>query len=159
LDGDLRKGLKKSMSYANICIRALVLCMLTMKVAQAEELCFKEAGQRYNISPILLEAIAFQESGLDPLALNAANRNGTFDIGIMQINSSWFDELEAFGIRAENLWQPCLNIHVGAWILAQEIERFGYTWQAVGAYNAKDLVKQNVYVEKIINNLKRFTHQ
>ena len=54
----------------------------------------------------------------------------------MQINSSWFDQLEGYGIRETDLANPCINIQVGAWILRQEVDRYGYSWEAIGAYYA-----------------------
>ena len=83
----------------------------------------------------LLAAIAHVESGFNPRAVNR-NVNGTHDIGLMQINSSWFGVLAKHGVSHADLFDPCVNAHVGAWILAQNVARFGYTVQAVGAYNA-----------------------
>ncbi len=54
----------------------------------------------------------------------------------MQINTFWLAPLARHGIGERDLFEPCVSIHVGAWILAHEIRRFGYTWEAVGAYNA-----------------------
>jgi len=103
---------------------------------EVERSCWVEAGLRYSINPALLVAIAQQESSLNPEAINVSNRNGSRDIGLMQINSLWFKRLKAHGITETDLYDPCLNIHIGAWILAQQIEIFGNTWEAVGAYNA-----------------------
>jgi soluble lytic murein transglycosylase-like protein len=99
-----------------------------------EENCWVAASQRYGVDAWLLYSIAQQESSLNPRALNR-NKDGTFDIGIMQINSSHLTTLAGFGIRAEHLWEPCLNIQVGAWILADSIRQFGPNWNAVGGYN------------------------
>lgn len=99
-----------------------------------EENCWVAASQRYRVDAWLLYAIAQQESSLNPRALNR-NKDGTFDIGVMQINSSHLPTLAGFGIRAEHLWEPCLNIQVGAWILADSIRQFGPNWNAVGGYN------------------------
>jgi len=97
--------------------------------------CFAAAAERFGIASSLLLAIARQESGFDPLA-EGRNRDGSRDIGIMQINTWWLPRLARYGLEEKHLWEPCTNVFVGAWILAGNIARYGYTWDAVGAYNA-----------------------
>ena len=58
-------------------------------------------------------------------------------MGIMQINSGWRRKLAAAGIRWKDVVQlPCVNIHVGAWVLANNFSQKGVNWYSVGAYNA-----------------------
>lgn len=98
--------------------------------------CFVSAGQRYRIDPLLLYAIAQVESNLNPSAINR-NRNGSIDYGLMQVNSLHLPRLKAMGIDEQRLLsEPCLSVDAGASILAGMIDRHGYTWTAVGAYNA-----------------------
>ena len=89
--------------------------------------CWQNAGERYNVSPQLLHAIARVESGLDPMAVNHSHRQrtGTYDIGLMQINSSHLQRLAKYGIEQHHLFDPCINIHVGAWLLADQFSRHG----------------------------------
>jgi len=112
--------------------------------------CFKEAGAIYRVSPQLLWAIAKVESSFNPSAVNR-NANGSYDYGLMQINSSWMKVL------GEELWaflgDPCLNVKVGAWILAQCMKRHGQTWEAVGCYNATSPDKRAKYAWKIYSSL------
>ncbi|MGR3964202.1 transglycosylase SLT domain-containing protein [Pseudomonas sp. 910_23] len=103
---------------------------------QALAYCWDEAASRYDLEPELLQAIADVESGSRAQAINYANRNGTRDIGLMQINSIHLPRLLKQGITEERLLsEPCLSVQVGASILAEFIQRFGYNWMAVGSYN------------------------
>ncbi|WP_175885496.1 transglycosylase SLT domain-containing protein [Burkholderia sp. BCC0044] len=98
--------------------------------------CFSLAGERHDIDPLLLVAIAEIESSMNPRAFNR-NRNGTYDLGLMQINSTHLPRLSKAGITKRQLIEePCTAIDTGASILAGFVERHGYTWNAVGAYNA-----------------------
>ncbi len=91
---------------------------------------------RYHIDPIELAAHACVESHLNPDAIHV-NANGTEDLSVMQINSGHLQRLAQYGItRAALMNDACLNINIGAYILAGQKARFGDTWEATGAYNA-----------------------
>lgn len=116
--------------------------------------CFEEAGELYGISPLLLHAIAGVESNFNPNAFNR-NSNGSYDFGIMQINSFWAKEI---GMRSWlTLGDPCANIKTGAWVLSRCIERYGYTWEAVGCYNARSPQKRVVYANRVYKKLKELS--
>ncbi|ALV06806.1 transglycosylase-like protein with SLT domain [Roseateles depolymerans] len=125
---------------------------LTPAMAQ----CFEWASARFGMSAHLLYAIALQESGLNPRAVNR-NTNGSQDIGLMQINSSWGPTLLRYGIRPTDLWDPCTNIFVGAWILGDNIVRMGPTVAALGAYNARDPIKREAYARRVLERLHRLS--
>lgn len=118
------------------CKGAIVLAMLAGICTSARAECWFDAGQRHDIDPLLLYSIAKVESSLNPTAINR-NRNGTYDIGLMQINSTHLPRLNKAGITREQLLNDsCTSVMAGAQILSEFISRHGYTWEAVGAYNA-----------------------
>ncbi|WP_188052855.1 lytic transglycosylase domain-containing protein [Vibrio harveyi] len=102
--------------------------------------CFDEEGQYYNVSPDLLRAIAQVESSLDPGAYNenknAVGKITSRDFGLMQINSSWFSKLADLNVNEQNVYDPCFNVSLGAWVLSTNFATHGYNWNSVGTYNA-----------------------
>lgn len=129
---------------------ALVIASFWAPATFAYDYCFDDAAAIYGVQASLLRAIAQQESSLKPRAIHY-NSNGTYDFGVMGINSGWYKKL------GKALWDqladPCTNINVGAWILADCVKSHGYTWEAVGCYNAKSLDKKKVYANKIYKKL------
>ena len=74
-------------------------------------------------------SIALEENpSLNPLAVNE-NENGTFDRGIMQLNSSWF---------TGNWQDPETNIRAGCALLRELMNRPGINtfWAVALCYNA-----------------------
>lgn len=126
----------------------LVVATLTWPARADMDACVKQAARRYQVDERLIHAIIQVESSGNPSALNR-NANGSEDIGPMQINSSWLPVLGRYGIQRHHLYDPCTNVHVGAWVLAGNIVRYGYTWRAVGAYNARSHAKREGYVAKV----------
>lgn len=85
---------------------ALALACLASSPAQA---CWHEVASWYGINVHLLYAIAKTESNLNPNAINKGNKNGSYDIGLMQINSAGCRRCASTGQRGEiegSLRQP-----------------------------------------------------
>jgi soluble lytic murein transglycosylase-like protein len=146
--------------------RLLSVLAVSFAATDSHAFCFAEAANRLQVDANLLMAIAKVESNLSPNAINT-NKNGSIDVGLMQINSQHFKSLEKFNITEGALMEPCVNVHVGAWILARTIKEHGATWRAVGAYNAgsrSDREEQrSIYASKVLKALnekpsKRPTH-
>lgn len=131
--------------------RLLLLLLILSQSALAN--CWDKAAHYYHVDPYLIYAIANVESGMNPYAVGT-NHDGTHDVGLMQINSSHFAELERHGISERRLMtEPCTSIMVGASILSGMINVYGYNWEAVGAYNAgikkENYPKRMVYAHKV----------
>jgi soluble lytic murein transglycosylase-like protein len=135
--------------YKCFFLSALAIFSIQATAQTLHHNCFVQAGDLYKVDYRLLKAIGIVESGLRTNAVNS-NSNKSEDVGIMQINSFWFPKLSQFGIdRTKLMTDACVNIHVGAWILAQNMRQLGNTWNAVGAYNARNPEKRVIYVNKV----------
>lgn len=137
---------------------ALIVCLMG---STAQAFCFAEAAQRYSVSEPLLRAIAQQESSMNPSAVHhnikKPGKAQTRDIGLMQINSDHLPKLARYGIHEKDLFEPCTNVHIGAWVLAGAFKKYGPTWRAVGAYNAGFLpnaeLTRSLYAQQIARRL------
>jgi len=155
-------------------LKVLVFFLLgavVAKPAHAEQVLpmdsmFQEAAQFWSVPVAWTRAIADVESGSNPWSLNiegkgyrlpskekavamakhAEAEGSSFDSGIMQVNNFW---LKKYGIPLEAAFDPLANIYLGSWILKQEIDRHGQTWEAVGAYHSPNESKGRRYAEMV----------
>lgn len=140
---------------ANSWAICVLLALSMAPVAHAA--CFEQAAHRYDVPANLLKAIALQESSGRPQAVNR-NPNGTYDLGLMQINSAWLPTLKRHGITVQHLFDPCVSTLVGAWILSDNFARLGYNTQGLGAYNAVSPHKREIYARQVLRRLEQVSH-
>lgn len=103
--------------------------------ASAQASCWDQASNAYGIPVSVLKAVAKTESAFNPKARHQNEKGLGYDIGFMQINSAWLPTLAKYGIDEIALNDACTNLNVGAWILANNARRLGWSWDAIGAYN------------------------
>ncbi|ACZ13017.1 lytic transglycosylase domain-containing protein [Sulfurospirillum deleyianum] len=76
-----------------------------------------------------------------------------FDMGIMQINSIHKPMLDRANISLYDLFDPKVNIQVGAYILATCFAKHKNNKDAINAYNGK--IKDNPYSAKVFKEFKK----
>jgi soluble lytic murein transglycosylase-like protein len=136
----------------------VLICADAAAETSDEQRCI-EASARYNrLPPALLLAIRRQEAGR--VGLWRGNADGSYDYGVMQINSRWLPKMEARGYTAQALvYDACASIAAGAWILAQALAAHGSWdrrdaaarayWLAVGDYHSKTPALNRAYAERV----------
>lgn len=127
---------------------AIIAAGAWLACANARADCFDEAAKYQKVNPLILRAIAWQESRNRPDALNR-NLNGSTDYGLMQINSVHLPALSRYGIGRDTLMEPCKSVYIAAWHLRQKMDRYGNTWQAVGAYHSETPALRDKYAKQI----------
>lgn len=115
--------------------------------------CIRSASIKSNIPEYLLFAIADHESGLNPHVVNK-NKNGTLDIGLMQINTVHLPFFIKVGGKIEQLLDPCINALMGAYLLKKEIDTYGMNAYAIGRYHSATPVYRERYSAAICNRLR-----
>lgn len=123
---------------------------------------FVDAGKHFKLDPRILWAIAYKESRHNPNIVSKPNTNGTYDIGIMQINSSHLAWLERdFNITKNDLFNPRVNIYTGAMILRKCFNKHGANQNGITCYNGRIL--GNNYGKDVLaifeKNQRRFKKQ
>ncbi|WP_321899794.1 lytic transglycosylase domain-containing protein [Paraburkholderia heleia] len=132
---------------------AALAMLCTASPARAD--CFDDAAAYHRVNPLVLRAIAWQESHDHGDAVHS-NADGSIDYGLMQINSIHLPVLANYGITSRTLMDPCKNLYIAAWHLRHQINRFGNTWQAVGAYHSTTPALRDQYARQIIAILRRW---
>jgi soluble lytic murein transglycosylase-like protein len=126
---------------AFIVLLAGLMISVSARANQTE--CVELAAAKYGLPISLVDAILEVEGGQVGQAVR--NDNGTEDLGPMQINTVWLPRLATYGITREQLQNDrCINILVGSWILAQQLETAKHMegpverriWWGIGAYNS-----------------------
>ncbi|RKP59341.1 lytic transglycosylase domain-containing protein [Pararobbsia silviterrae] len=133
-----------------------VIALLSVSLAQnAHADCFDEAAAYQHVNPFVLRAIAWRESHNRGDAVHK-NDNGSTDYGLMQINSIHLPTLSQYGISSETLMEPCKNVYIAAWHLRHQMNKYGNTWQAVGAYHSATPALRDAYAREIIAILEKW---
>lgn len=111
--------------------------------------CVNQAAETYAVPADLILAIIFVEGGRNGIAM--ANKNGSFDYGVMQINSSWLPEVADKGSSSYRLqFDACHNVMVGTWILKKNIKSNSNLMQAIGNYHSHTPALNQRYAKQVL---------
>ena len=110
--------------------------------------CMQTASEIVGVPRIALELIYRMEGGRR--GQSVMNKNGTVDMGPMQINSWWMRKLSEAGFtQAEIRDDICTNVHVSAWILKQEVKRSSDLAEAIARYHSPTPEHQLRYISRV----------
>lgn len=104
---------------------------------QERVLCSITAAIKYEIPANILLAIAEKEGGKPGQWVN--NRNGTYDVGSMQFNTSYLQDLSKYGITAEHVARVgCYAYDLAAWRVRLHIRNDkGDIWTKAANYHSR----------------------
>lgn len=120
--------------------------------------CLMLASQTYNMPPEVLFSIYSIEGGKTGQIVGP-NKNGSYDIGPMQINTIWLPELaEIWGVDKNTAYKwvrydTCTNVGVSAWILRKHYDETGSMSKAISQYHSRTPHIGKAYKNKVVKNM------
>jgi len=122
--------------------------MLPLFVSDVPLHCINQSAIEFHIPAKLIIAILNNERG--KIGQAVLNKNGTYDLGPMQVNTSWLPELKKYGISRQDVqYNACINIQVGAWILAKSITEETNLLTGIGNYNSHTFTLNKSYYTRV----------
>jgi hypothetical protein len=115
--------------------------------------CVISAAAYYNLPPELVIVIRQQEAGT--VGKESGNKNGSKDVGPMQVNTIHLSTFKLHGISRDQLRNnECVNLFAGAFILHQSLARAGKdTWKGIGNYHSATPTYHWKYRRQVSNRL------
>lgn len=121
--------------------------------------CLMLAAQTYSVPPAVMVGILQVEGGA--VGQQVQNKNGSFDLGPMQINTIWVPELAQYwGVNSSTAarWirdDACTNMGVAAWILRRHMDETGSLSKAIAHYHSKTPQYGYPYKAKVVEAMRR----
>jgi soluble lytic murein transglycosylase-like protein len=123
--------------------------------------CIFLAAQTYSLPPAVLMGIYQVESGKVGEE-TGPNKNGSYDLGPMQINTVWMDSLsKKWDVSSDvaRTWvrdDPCTNVGVASWILRESLDETGDLSKAVAMYHSRTPHIGLRYIKKVVSSMKGY---
>lgn len=118
--------------------------------------CMVAASAAYHLPVHSLPAIQAAEGGYVGAVM--PNKDGSHDLGLMQVNTRWVTPLSrSTGLSPQTvvtrlILDPCFNIVAGAGILRAYVdEEHGNVWRAVGDYHSHTAWANTTYKLRVLS--------
>ncbi|GFE95815.1 MULTISPECIES: lytic transglycosylase domain-containing protein [Gluconobacter] len=117
--------------------------------------CMFASALHYRIPPRVLPAIQRVEGGV--MGKVSQNKDGSVDIGLMQINSRWILPISSMlhqspaQIATRLALEPCFNVAAAAMILRTALDNeHGNLMRAIGDYHSRTVPLNMAYQRKVL---------
>ncbi len=161
---------------ASVGLLILSTPLVTLAAVQPWDACLRQHASELDLHPDVLRALVMTESQNHPLAIGWTDRFGkrhslfptshshahqvlmhlhesrrNYDVGVAQVNITNVTRLaRPLNFQPVDLLQPCTNLSVAKYILRENLERHGHTWQSLAGYNGS--VGSTHYIEAVYRN-------
>ena len=121
--------------------------------------CLMMAAQTYSVPPAVMVGIMQVEGG--QVGQQVLNTNGSYDLGPMQINTTWVPRLAQYwGVTEATAkrWirdDPCTNMGVSAWILRRHMNETGSLSKAIAYYHSRTPELGYSYKNRVVSAMRK----
>jgi hypothetical protein len=114
--------------------------------------CLEDSASRFGVPLSLMMVVMDTESGRVGAA--SVNRDGSRDLGPMQVNTWWIPRLTRMGLTEDRTElteekvrdDGCVNVAVGAWILRSALDEGGGALDALMSYHSRRPERRRIYL-------------
>jgi len=120
--------------------------------------CSIVAAVKYEVPANIVLAIAEKEAGAPNQWVK--NTNGTFDVGSMQFNTTYLNDLKKYGISAQDAAQTgCYPYDLAAWRLRTHLRHDEHDlWTRAANYHSKTPKYNQIYRDDLIIKATKWGH-
>jgi soluble lytic murein transglycosylase len=90
---------------------------------QQHDATIRTVAAQYGVDPMLVKAIVWRESRFDPMKFGTAGERGLMQV-TERAATEWARETHVDNFRAEELFDPKVNLEAGTWYLARAIQHW-----------------------------------
>lgn len=161
------------MSARSACHRSLIIVLMALCFAaevragsgmrdDAEALighCISKSSAQRTWLLHTLWGLRDQEAGW--IGAEVRNRDGSHDLGPMQVNSWWVPKIAALVGRSEEQvrhwlrFDACFNIDAARWIFLTGLRQSRHYWEAVGTYHSPTAWRKARYAKDVAEKMRR----
>lgn len=125
---------------------------------QERVVCSIMAAVKYEVPANIVLAIAEKEGGKPNEWVK--NSNGTFDVGSMQFNTTYLNDLKKYGITADDVAQPgCYSFDLAAWRLRGHLRHDAQDlWTRAANYHSRTPKYNQIYRDDLIKKAAKWGH-
>lgn len=118
--------------------------------------CINHVVKVYHVPATVILSIMQNEGARNGKANR--NKNGTYDLGVMQINDAWLPKIARYGYTRDDLqFNACKNVTVAAWIIAKHLASSDSAWKGIANYHSKTPSHNKKYRDSLYESYQKIS--
>ena len=144
----LSKTMLTYLIFSTLAVGSTALAQVEPELSPVTWDCLEQTCRAFDVPLALIIGLMDMESG--QVGRVSRNKNGSYDIGPMQINSSWLGKLGAAGIDENHLRNNgCVNVAAAGWLLRSLLASEPSVQEAIARYHSPNKDRGQKYLQKV----------